>query len=1133
MDVIIETHVLTFSRAQKGRRPTEWDQEELENVPLAKRAKSSPKPVPLAKRNSFQKPTKASASASPSSVAAPKPNEANSIGGLALGKAGTKGNKNTVMDLTKEDRGSADSKEVNFSKLQGKTYPSLVVVVRPSIRVREAAASNNDRSVLDSRVKSILMYTPTKFTEWLIQQGLIRSEQRCHVHPNQPLKLGMYSDVSKFACSGGYVWISECCANRFVSVFNGSLFEGAWQPPSVLLKLIYHWACQTNVQNVVQWVKVDNLYVKGFYSWLRSVCTVALYNHLSLWGGPGKKIEVGVISLGTSTMDGAQRQVKVEVLGVYDPVNKYIRLRAVEPLLYTEKVYKKRFLKILEPLVDWVHEDSIILTDMTVDKATLQNYGFRHVVQATGTADSSRAGANNSNATIMDYLRRVVPRMFQNTLSLLSRPIIQQFLDELVWREWYGSTPFQAFDNIIGHIAEQTRVNTKESLVSRLSKVAANPFKDWSHLSTKAPVAAATPAAAIPEIQATALTKSTAVTYKSAAAAAATQKRRRALSPVEKAAPAPKRAANAAKQTANAAKQTVSKAVQRKIEEPIDLISMEAHYYGVYNPPADEPPLDSCEEVAFEVKCPECVRTFVTNLELQDHVFEHAVKAQHKYQCRYCLEKFAENELLTKHIMTAHPIEVQPPSSGSSTYYYDLLCEAKFASLGALSIHMGKHLATELPFKCGACSYLASSRRLVIDHFYEEHARTAILQCPHCLQIFLCANRDEGALTDNVLAFVQHVHIHLQKHRTKKCNRCSMSFTQKGVLKQHQIFAHGSRYMLRNDLQPIGKGNTQIPRPRTRASMGTQLTTHCRIIEPLNEMRLDVPNGRLCLECGQDFDQDGHIIGLMQCQKCSYQTCCLPACLEHNVSCPAGGQHETFAVARMVAEYYCVCGYSGVDGNAMARHMLSCDRKSVYASVEQAQENTKQRNMLDMLGLVRRDDEEGSGGGLDVDSGQDAVVDDDVDNEGQAKADEESTPAADDVQEMEDVVEEQDVEEVEEEQAEANNETQGELIPDPNDADHDNFPPEEYAEAQHAADEAVPPPAEQFNMTLDDLAPQSVGMPRHMDAQLKSEQQEQQHLEKQLEQQQPHIAAEHDRTPQLREEYQVGFSFNMLFFGWG
>lgn len=284
----------------------------------------------------------------------------------------------------------------------------------------------------------------------------------------------MYSDVTKFPFSGGYVWISECCPARFVSVFSGSLFEAASHPPSVLLKLIYHWACQTNVQNIVQWVKVDNFYVKGLFTWLRAACSTALHHHFHLMGGKNKRIEVGVISLGTTSQDGHQRQVKVEVLGILDPEAKQIRLRAVEPLADSDsRNYKKRFSKILEPLNSWVHKDSIIMTDLTVDKSCLQSLGFEYVVQSAGTGDSG-------NQTVMEYLRRIVPRMFQNTLSLLSRQIIQQFLDELVWREWFGPTAAQAFDNIVVHLAEQTRQNAAETLIVRLNRIAANPFKNWS-----------------------------------------------------------------------------------------------------------------------------------------------------------------------------------------------------------------------------------------------------------------------------------------------------------------------------------------------------------------------------------------------------------------------------------------------------------------------------------------------------------------------------------------------------------------------------------------------------------------------------------------------------------------------------
>lgn len=119
---------------------------------------------------------------------------------------------------------------------------------------------------------------------------------------------------------------------------------------------MYHWACQTNVHNIISWVKVDNLYIKNFFTNLRAVCTAAVCEKFGKMGGHNKKVEVsiqfffltflifvvltkkmncfqvGVISLGTTSQNGNVRQVKVEVLGVMDPVSKIIRLRAIEPV---------------------------------------------------------------------------------------------------------------------------------------------------------------------------------------------------------------------------------------------------------------------------------------------------------------------------------------------------------------------------------------------------------------------------------------------------------------------------------------------------------------------------------------------------------------------------------------------------------------------------------------------------------------------------------------------------------------------------------------------------------------------------------------------------------------------------------
>lgn len=93
----------------------------------------------------------------------------------------------------------------------------------------------------------------------------------------------------------------------------------------------------------------------------------------------------------------------------------------------------------------------------------------------------------------MDYLRKTVPKVFQNTLSVLSTATIQQFLDELVWRESHGLSAADAFHNIIRDLSAQARVDTGMSLIKRLPAVAADPFKDWSLKTAQIAVAAPVP----------------------------------------------------------------------------------------------------------------------------------------------------------------------------------------------------------------------------------------------------------------------------------------------------------------------------------------------------------------------------------------------------------------------------------------------------------------------------------------------------------------------------------------------------------------------------------------------------------------------------------------------------------------
>jgi len=389
-------------------------------------------------------------------------------------RAGPKVARPAVVDLTRGSPvGGAGSTGSGSGTAKQKEWPCLCVIPKSSKTgtVPNAAAK---RSELDAKVKSLLVHTAAKFTEWLIQQSLVPTEQ---TEGGSKLKLGMYSDTKRFPNSGGYVWICETNSNKFVSVFKGSIFEASSHSPTVVLKLIYHWSCQTNINNVIQWVKVDHHSVNFYWQLFRSVCVATVQEELTGFGGSGKVVEIGVISLGTTTSDGNKREVRVEVLGVMDRATGRIRLRATEPV--PGATQSERFTKIFEPVPVWIERSSKIVTDFSIDKERLSRLGYNNISQCS--LSNKRVDATNSQ--VMDYLKRVVPKMFQNNLSLLSTNEIQQFLDELTFREVFGHFPLACFDSLIQRIANQTVAasakKTGGTVSQVLKRIALDTFDDW------------------------------------------------------------------------------------------------------------------------------------------------------------------------------------------------------------------------------------------------------------------------------------------------------------------------------------------------------------------------------------------------------------------------------------------------------------------------------------------------------------------------------------------------------------------------------------------------------------------------------------------------------------------------------
>merc|ERR1719150_30351 len=158
-----------------------------------------------------------------------------------------------------------------------------------------------------------------------------------------------------------------------------------------------------------------------------------------------------------------------------DQASGHVRLRATEPTMGASQA--ERFKKIFEPLPTWVDKSAKIVTDFSIDKENLVKLGYNNVSQCSLQAKKAEA----TNTKVMDYLKGVVPRMFQNNLSLINTNVIQQFLDELTFRECFGHLPLICFDTMLKKIGTQTTHSSAKNtnLLQRLKAISENPFYDW------------------------------------------------------------------------------------------------------------------------------------------------------------------------------------------------------------------------------------------------------------------------------------------------------------------------------------------------------------------------------------------------------------------------------------------------------------------------------------------------------------------------------------------------------------------------------------------------------------------------------------------------------------------------------
>ncbi|CAB0007310.1 unnamed protein product [Nesidiocoris tenuis] len=840
-----------------------------------------------------------------------------------------------LVDLTEDGSALKPDKPDKVATGKGvdtKMFPSLVVVARPSLNKFSSMVVNAERQAFDAEIRKMLACPVRHFIKRLFQLGLLQSNQQCNHGTTMTFREPP-------------LWVSRCCPDK--SVFANSVFNGSSLSPVKVIKLFYHWACNSNVVNVIDWVKVFKVDVRTHYTNFRAVCTTVVQQNIGLLGGEGRSVQIGVISLGTTTTDNGPKEVKLDILAAFDQETKRVRLKALDNSEIQKDwdeptVYKYKFRRIAENLAMWVDPISVIVLDFSVDYEIFSENGFHNIVMS-GTEP------NCTNDAIMSYLRRSIPQMFQDTLSLLSINIIQQFLDELVWREIWGPTPSLAYENLIAHIAEIMKLGGPP-IMEKLKLIAQNPSADWKYsvwqkeqFSTTKNVAGPKSAMGNRPFGPASNKKSGSKSNRRKSRAATSRSQQDAddqylLTPfaLPKPATPPKLAVTVPPSSSNEPSAVVTSGTNSKAARQI---SLELYYYGFIkgNSSSDQ------EQKSFSILCVFCSALISSSTDLTEHLIAHALDPAFSWYmipymkkiCWHCSDAVTD---IRSHVAEKHPPPRNTPTSCK-------ICAIDFKESAPLVEHMTQtHTELDMPYQCQICNFRTSFFEEITSHFRSSHDADPSAVCPYCLKavIFTSSPYLDSRQSGLQNYFVQHVQKHRIESLNRKCEKCALSFVNHDSLKSHQDRHHVSckgmpnltRYKILPSKVVMMDRPTEPPLPPVTSTESSFHTLQGKTL-PLPQFRIDSETLALnCLECDGPISESHYTLKL-KCTKCSFTSHCANAIREHSTRAhTADGEatQRTGGIPTLSSFMFCSnCDFHSNDGNKTAEHLAACGSHATVA----------------------------------------------------------------------------------------------------------------------------------------------------------------------------------------------------------
>lgn len=282
---------------------------------------------------------------------------------------------------------------------------------------------------------SRLIETVDSSRDFLMNRGVIHAARRC---PDRNCRRNMKMEKSDHLA--GYIWrCGSCRKNR--SLLSGSFFENSHLTLQQIVAVIYLWAYDCTNEQIREFTDISDPTVVDYASFMRDICSWKLLQQPIILGGPNQIVQIDESVVAKRKYHVGRMIPQRWIFGLYDVTAK---------LGYIELVPDRTAATLLPIIARVVAPGSIIHSDMWRAYRNIPTLGFRHETVNHSVEFVSAIGVHTQNIErYWNSAKQKIKRLRGSNEFLLP-----SHLDEFMWRERYGKSHEDAFQNLLLHLCE-------------------------------------------------------------------------------------------------------------------------------------------------------------------------------------------------------------------------------------------------------------------------------------------------------------------------------------------------------------------------------------------------------------------------------------------------------------------------------------------------------------------------------------------------------------------------------------------------------------------------------------------------------------------------------------------------------